>query len=212
MTSILGVLPHLKLQEVRRDQPSQIEAFLKLDILSTRASFALFFPVGYSRLLGISCRANEFVSESCCQKERVAARYAANLYQCYPWMICIALTCSSWRLCVRHIFCIAKKVSLFQNPGRGRSFSSSFLATSIFCAWTLFLLEEEKTVTMVLEGTWQEFLLAAKVYCPTWSKRRILLQAMSTICLRVSLCSRLSFQRQTAHNCWQSHRFVGFEL
>lgn len=52
MTSILGVLPHLKLQEVRRDQPSQIEAFLKLDILSTRASFALFVPVGYSRLLG----------------------------------------------------------------------------------------------------------------------------------------------------------------
>lgn len=69
-------------------------------------------------------------------RKRGLRRYAANLYQCYPWMVCIALTCSSW-LRVRHI-CIAEKVSLFQTPGRGRSFSSSFLATSIFCAWTLF--------------------------------------------------------------------------
>lgn len=72
MTSILGALPHLKLQEVRHDQPSQIESFLKLDILSTRASFTLLFPVGYSRLLGsVAEPMNEFVSESCCQKEGV---------------------------------------------------------------------------------------------------------------------------------------------
>ena len=42
MTSILGVLPHLKLQEVRHDQPSQIEAFLKLDILSTVQALLFF--------------------------------------------------------------------------------------------------------------------------------------------------------------------------